>query len=290
MTNSGHDVDVVVVGAGVVGAALALALARARLRVAVVETRAPQPFDVDAIDLRVFALSPASVAILQRVGVWDAILALRASAYTSMRVWEADASAELSFDAALIGADTLGWIVEDRALKDVLWRALADTPGVTRLCPASVTNFEADGSGARVRLDDGRCLQAPLVVAADGAWSPLREQAGIALDGSPYGERAVVAHVGTELPHQRTAWQRFTAQGPLALLPLSDGRSSVVWSLKDARATSILALDDDGFCAAVEQAFGARLGACAVDHAARGVSPAPAIGAELCGATTGTGR
>lgn len=260
MSMARADFDVVVVGAGVVGATLALALAQQRLRVAVVETRAPQAFDPDEIDLRVFALSPASAAILHRLQVWDPLLTLRVSPYRSMRVWERDHADELSFDAAMIGTQQLGWIVEDRALKQVLWQALSDQRTIERLCPASMKSFEPASRDARIVLDDGRSVHASLVVAADGAWSPLRESAGIEVDGSAYGERAVVAHVTTQLPHQCTAWQRFTPQGPLALLPLDDGRCSVVWSLKDARATSVLALDDAQFCAAVEQAFDARLG------------------------------
>ncbi len=253
-------VDVLVVGGGVVGAALALALARERIEVALVEARAPAAFDPADVDLRVFALAPAAVALLERLGAWPRVLAMRACPYRTMRVWERDRRDELSFDAGMVGAATLGHIVEDRALKAALWATLDANPAIQRLCPARVLRCEAGAADTRVELDDGQRIRARLVVAADGAASPLREAAGLALDATPYGQRAVVAHVRTARGHEDTAWQRFTPQGTLALLPLADGRVSVVWSLKDARATSVLALDDPAFCAAIAEASDARLG------------------------------
>lgn len=254
------ELDVLVVGGGVVGGALALALDQQRLRVAVVETRAPEAFDPGLVDLRVFAVSPASAALLSRLGVWPRVQALRASPYAHMRVWEQGRADELSFEAGLVGARHLGHIVEDRVLRAAVWAALQERPAIATACPARVERIDARGAASEALLDDGRRLRARLVVAADGAWSPLRDGAGIALDAQPYGERAVVAHVATERDHEATAWQRFTPEGTLALLPLSDGRSSVVWSLDDARATEVLALDDAAFCAAVGQAFDLRLG------------------------------
>lgn len=253
-------IDVLVAGGGVVGAALALALARARIDVALVETRAPPAFDAADVDLRVFAVSPASAALLSRIGAWPRIQALRVSPYRRMRVWERGAADELAFDAGLVGAAELGHIVEDRALRAGLWAALDAEPGVRRACPAQVVRCEAGASDARVELDDGTRWRPRLVVAADGAHSPLRDGAGVDLESMPYGERAVVAHVRTERPHEATAWQRFTPAGPLAFLPLADGRVSVVWSLKDARATAVLAMDDDAFMAALTEASDARLG------------------------------
>lgn len=253
-------VDVLVVGGGVVGAALALALARERLEVGLVEAREPAAFDPADVDLRVFALAPASVALLERLGAWPRVAAMRACAYRTMRVWERDRRDELSFDAAMVGAGVLGHIVEDRVLKAALWATLDEAKAIRRLCPARVLRCEPGAGDTRVELDDGRRIRARLVVAADGAASPLREAAGLALDATPYGQRAVVAHVRTARAHEDTAWQRFTPQGTLALLPLADGRVSVVFSLKDARATAVLALDDAAFRAAIAEASDARLG------------------------------
>jgi 2-octaprenyl-3-methyl-6-methoxy-1,4-benzoquinol hydroxylase/2-octaprenylphenol hydroxylase len=253
--------DVAIVGAGVVGAALALALARARFDVALIETRAPEAFDPARHDLRVYALSPASAAVLERLDVWGDVVAARVSPYATMRVWVDGPDAELRFDAALVGESQLGYIVEDSLLRAVLWRALERTRGVTLHCPARAQSLDREGRAARLVLEDGREIVARLLVAADGAHSPLRELAGLATAGQSYGQRALVANVETERPHEATAWQRFTPDGPLAFLPLADGRCSIVWSLKDARATEMLALDDAAFRAALGRAFGMRLGA-----------------------------
>ncbi len=266
------DCDVLIAGGGVVGSALALALARTRLQVMLVEARPPEAFDPAHTDLRVFALSPASAAILARLGAWPQVLAMRACVYHHMRVWESGPDDELAFDAGLIGSDSLGWIVEDRVLRAALFSCVQAESSIDVVCPAAVTRSDAGAAGARVELDDGRRIHARLVVAADGVASPLREAAGIPLDRCEYGERAVVAHVRTSAVHQSTAWQRFTTAGTVALLPLADGRSSVVWSLKDARATAMLALDDAAFCAALEQALGGRIGS-VLETSARAAFP-----------------
>jgi 2-octaprenyl-3-methyl-6-methoxy-1,4-benzoquinol hydroxylase/2-octaprenylphenol hydroxylase len=255
-------VDVAVVGAGVVGAALALALARAGLAVALVDAREPEPFDpTGEWDLRVYALAPGPAAMLERLGAWPHAAAARAQPYRAMRVWEDAPAQGLAFDAAQVGEPQLGWIVEDRALRAALWQLLRNEPRVQHYCPARVTAFEAAAREAMLRLDDGGRVRARLAVAADGAWSPLRELAGIRTEGRDYAQRAVVAHVATARPHQDTAWQRFTTDGPLALLPLADGRSSVVWSLRDGRAAAVLALDDAAFCRELGVAFDGPFGA-----------------------------
>jgi len=110
-------------------------------------------------------------------------------------------------------------------------------------------------------LNDGTRLRAKLLIAAEGAASSVREKLGIAFEGRDYGQRAIVAHVATERPHETTAWQRFQPGGPLAFLPLADGRCSIVWSLPDADAARVLALDDAAFCAELGCAFDFRLGA-----------------------------
>jgi ubiquinone biosynthesis UbiH/UbiF/VisC/COQ6 family hydroxylase len=252
--------EVVVVGAGAVGAATALALANARIDVGVVDARAAQPFDAHDYDARVYALAPSSAALFARSGVWDEMRARRVSPYARMRVWEHGESDEIAFDAALIGAPELGYIVEDQLLRDVMWQALQRHPQITVHCPVQLAGHEVDPDSAAIRLEDGRMLRAELLVAADGAGSPLREMAGVEIEASDPGERAVVAHVSTERPHQATAWQRFTPSGPLAFLPLADGRSSIVWSLKQAEAEAVLRLDDGAFRERVGRAFGWRLG------------------------------
>lgn len=252
--------DVAVVGGGMVGAAAALALARAGVATALLEARAPQAWDAaNEVDLRVVGLAPSSIALLDEMGVWTSICTSRASPYTHMHVWDGESGAAIDFDAAGEGRDLLGCIVENNLVQWTLWQAL-EAAGVRRLCPAEVHGFEAREDRVTLELAGGESLSARLLVAADGAASPLRDMAGIATRGRDYAQRAVVAHVATERSHAGTAWQRFLPGGPLALLPLADGRSSVVWSLPEDEAQRVLALDDAAFRDALGLASDFRLG------------------------------
>jgi 2-octaprenyl-3-methyl-6-methoxy-1,4-benzoquinol hydroxylase/2-octaprenylphenol hydroxylase len=255
------SLDVAVVGGGMVGAACALALARRGFAVALLEAREPAPWRADAPeDLRVIALAPSSARLLDELGVWRDIVAARVSPYGHMCVWDGASGAELTFDATRDGRAQLGWIVENRLVTRVLWEAL-DAAGVRRMYPAHVASFAQRDVRVTLELGDGENVSAALLVVADGAGSALREQAGIGVRGRDYHQRAVVAHVASERAHAQTAWQRFTPEGPIALLPLADGRSSIVWSLPEARAREVLALDDAAFLAAAGMASDFRLGA-----------------------------
>lgn len=252
--------DVAVVGGGMVGAAAALTLARAGFATALLEARAPAAWDAHAeLDLRVVGLAPSSVMLLDELGVWTSIRAARAGPYTHMHVWDAGSGAAIDFDAASEGRDRLGYIVENGLVQWTLWQALP-AAGVRVLCPTEVTAFEAREDRILLELADGETLAAGLLVAADGAASPLRALAGIGTRGRDYAQRAVVAHVATERPHEDTAWQRFLPGGPLALLPLADGRSSIVWSLPEAEAQRVLALDERAFLDELGVASDFRLG------------------------------
>lgn len=252
--------DIAIAGGGMVGAACALALARRGFAVALLEAREPAPWRADQPeDLRVIALAPSAARLLDELGAWRGIEAARVSPYSRMCVWDGASGAGLSFDAASEGRAQLGWIVENNLIARTLWEAL-DAAGVRRLCPARVTTFVQRDGRVVLDLDSGEVLSAALLVIADGAESALRDQAGIGVRGRDYGQRAVVAHVATERPHEATAWQRFTREGPIALLPLRDGRSSIVWSLPRARADAVLAMDDAAFSEAAGVAADFRLG------------------------------
>ncbi len=258
----GPALDVAVVGGGMVGAATALALARAGFATALVEARAPAPWSAqDEVDLRVVGLAPSSVALLDDLDVWASIRSLRAGPYAHMHVWDAATGAAIHFDAADEGRDLLGYIVENNLIQWQLWQAL-EPAGVRRLCPAQVSGFEVLEDRVQLALDGAETdvLSARLLVAADGANSPLRSLAGIETQGRDYAQRGVVAHVSTERPHEGTAWQRFLATGPLALLPLADGRSSIVWSLPEAEAQRVMALDHQAFLDELGVASDFRLG------------------------------
>jgi 2-octaprenyl-3-methyl-6-methoxy-1,4-benzoquinol hydroxylase/2-octaprenylphenol hydroxylase len=252
--------DVAVAGGGMVGAACALALARRGFAVALVEAHEPAPWIAgEPEDLRVIALAPSSARLLDELGVWRDIEAARVSPYRGMRVWDAASGAEIAFDAAREGRAQLGWIVENKLIARTLWDAL-EAAGVRRVCPAQIKSFARRDDRVTLDLAGGSAISAALLVIADGAGSRLRQQADIRVRGRDYHQRAVVAHVATERPHEATAWQRFTREGPIALLPLADGRSSIVWSLPETRAREVLAFDDDGFCTAAGLASDFRLG------------------------------
>jgi 2-octaprenyl-3-methyl-6-methoxy-1,4-benzoquinol hydroxylase/2-octaprenylphenol hydroxylase len=260
--NRRSELDAIIVGAGAVGGALALALARDGFEVALVELREPKPWRVeDDIDLRVVALAPDARDLLDELDVWTSIAAARIGPYRHMHVWDALAPGELHFDAAERGEAALGWIVENKLVQHALWQALARERGARVMCPAQVVEIADDGQAVAVTFADGTRLRAKLLVAAEGADSSVREKLGVAFAGRDYGQRAVVAHVATERAHEGTAWQRFQPGGPLAFLPLGDGRSSIVWSLREADAVRTLALDDDAFRTELGCAFDFRLGA-----------------------------
>ena len=256
--------DVAIVGAGMVGAALALDLARRGFEVVLVESRAPAPWRVvDEVDLRVVALAASSIALLRRLEVWTTIASARASAYRRMYVWDALAPGSLAFDAADEGASALGYIVENRLIQSVLWQAVERHGGIELRCPARVVASEVDDNGAARTLafEDGAQLRARLVVAADGADSALRGLLGIETRDRDYAQRGIVAHVAHARAHEATAWQRFLPDATLAFLPLADGRSSIVWSVANAEAERLLALEDEAFRAELGAAFDFRLGA-----------------------------
>ncbi len=251
--------EVVIVGAGVVGACMALALAQAGFRVLLIEAREPANFNFEhEIDSRVFAISNASYLLFRKLGVWQNMSAMRVSPYQTMRVWENDA--DLHFTASLIGTTDLGWIVEHRVLQAALWQALQAQTMVRIVCPESITSIELIARGYRLQLQNNSDCIAPLLLVADGANSNTRNMLNISATKKDFSQTAIVAHVHTEFAHQQTAWQRFLPTGPLALLPLSDGRCSIVWSLDQAHFEVINALSDENFNRELTLAFGARLG------------------------------
>lgn len=255
----GERHDIAIVGGGIVGAALALSLSRAGFRVALVERGgAPQAFDAAQYDPRVYAIAPKSAAFLDALGVWPAIAAARISAYESMRVWDEAPARALRFSADEAGLAQLGWIVEHGLIAGELWRGLEQVDVVAGV---SVDRASFGDSGAELQLSDGRRLQARLLISAEGADSKLREQAGIDTIGWAYAQQALVCHIRTERPHRSCALQRFLPEGPLALLPLADGRCSIVWSTTEDRVRELKALSPEDFHVRLAAAIQFELGA-----------------------------
>jgi 2-polyprenylphenol 6-hydroxylase len=250
--------EVVVVGGGVVGASSALAFLREGFDVALVERGPrPAPFRPEAHDARVYAIAPASVRFLEALGAWKAVREARAGAYERMRVWERSPGRALGFDAAELGVPELGFIVEDSLLRASLWSALGAASVRTGV---GVADCEFGPGRSRLKLGDGDVLEAALVVAAEGAESKLRERAGLESGGWHYPQRSITCHVETAQMHRRTAFQRFLPGGPLAFLPLADGRSSIVWSTTTAEAEALMALPDEAFRARLSGAIDDVLG------------------------------
>ena len=256
-----NQYDVVIIGAGIVGATAACALGEADVRVALVEAR-PLASDTDdgVRDARVFAITRASQRIFEALGVWDRIIARDAYPFREMEVWDAGGTGVIHFDSADIGEPCLGHIIEPRIIHAALRERLGSLAAVTLFCPAHFTDITVDNSAVSVNLEEGATLTAALIVAADGARSPLRERLGMPTRVHDYQQSSLVARVASEFPHQATAWQRFLPGGPLAFLPMEEGWSSIVWTLPTAEVADMLALDRDAFHAALGQAFDFRLG------------------------------
>ncbi len=257
---------VVVAGGGVVGAcAAALLQSRARIpagEVLLVDRAFPAaPREDEPLDLRVSAVSRASERIVDAAGAWSAIDARRIARYERMRVWapgiDPRDDAALCFDAAEIAERDLGCIVENRALQAALLAA-GDAAGLQRVATRIEGLLAGDTPGLATEAGE---LTADLLVIADGADSPLREQLGIEVEHKAYGQRAIVARLASERPHEETAWQCFLESGPVALLPLADGHVSLVWSALEERADALLAMDAEAFVAQLGEVMGPALGA-----------------------------
>ncbi|NWB86101.1 2-octaprenyl-3-methyl-6-methoxy-1,4-benzoquinol hydroxylase [Pseudomonas gingeri] len=258
--------DVLIVGAGMVGSALALALKDSGLEILLLDGSplSVKPFDPQAaFEPRVSALSAASQRILERLGVWDGISARRASPYRDMQVWDGSGTGQIHFSAASVHAEVLGHIVENRVVQDALLERLHDCD-MGLLANARLEQMRRSGDDWLLTLADGRKLRAPLVIAADGANSAVRRLAGCATREWDYLHHAIVTSVRSSQPHQMTAWQRFTDDGPLAFLPLErDGQQdwcSIVWSTTPEQAQRLMLLEEDAFCRELERAFEGRLG------------------------------
>jgi len=255
-------VDVLIAGGGMVGASLAVALGSSRLRTMLVEAVPFEDAGQPSFDSRTVALSRSSQRILSGLGAWQGVVNL-AHAIRRIHVSERGRFGTALIDAAQQGVDALGYVVDNRRLGAALWQALQAQGQAAIASPARVLGATAEAGGLRVMIasDTGTAdVRTRLLVVADGARSALRGALGIAARTRPYGQTAIVGNLGVSRPEPDTAYERFTPEGPLALLPAGGDRYAFVLTRRTAAAGPALALSDDAFLALLQKEFGYRLG------------------------------
>jgi len=254
--------DIVIAGGGMIGTSLALALAPLGLRVAVVEAIARKADSQPSFDDRSTALSRSTQRMFEAMGLWDEI----AAASTPIRDIHVSDQGRFGFshiNAEEQGVEALGYVVINRVLGRVLQNALETLDSIDVICPARIAQVELEPEAAHavVETDESRqSLHGSLLVAADGANSSVREMLGITAQKSQYGQCAVIGNLLPEIPPRNRAYERFTAQGPLAVLPVADDRAAFVWTVSEDDAERVLALDDAAFLEELQSEFGLRLG------------------------------
>jgi len=252
--------EIAVVGGGMVGGALALGLAQQGFDVTVIEQAAPAAFDPCAKpDVRISAISAASVDLLCGLGVWDSVLAMRAHPYSRLETWEWE-NAHVSFDAAELKLPRLGYMVENNVLQLALWQALEAHSKVTLRVPSSLKALRHQPSGYVLMLDNDDEMAVKLVVGADGANSQVRQMAGIGIHAWQYNQSCMLITVQCEKAPGESTWQHFTPNGPHAFLPLFDNWASLVWYDKPARIRQLQGLSMEQLHREIAQHFPARLG------------------------------
>ena len=254
------DTDIIIVGGGLNGPTLALALAQAGLRSTVIDALPAPKRRLPNFDGRSYALALASMRLLRGIGLWDAVAdhtqPMLEIKVTDGRAGEGPSPWMLHFDHAEIEEGPMGYMVEDRHLRKALLAAMDASDDITQLSGETVVS-QTTGT---VTLASGKTTSGKLIIGADGRASGTAERAGIKRTGWGYGQTAIVCAVAHEKPHGGIAHQFFMPTGPLAILPLTGKRCSIVWSETESRATEIMAMNDTDFLDALRPAFGSFLG------------------------------
>ncbi|PSV57942.1 2-octaprenyl-3-methyl-6-methoxy-1,4-benzoquinol hydroxylase [Photobacterium sp. GB-3] len=259
--------DVIVAGGGMVGAATALGLAKLGLDVAVLEGFAPRPFaNTQPMDLRVSAISPHSVALLDRLGAWNEVLNMRLCPFKRLETWE-NPECRTRFNADDMGLDQLGYIVENRLLQLALWQQFDNIENLTLYCPSKMVSTTSIENGYIVELENTQQLQCRLLIGADGANSQVRQQAGIGITAWDYRQHCMLINIETALPQQDITWQQFTPAGPRSFLPLPGHQGSLVWYDSPERIRRLSHMTTEQLHAEISAVFPEELGEFSVvDH------------------------
>ncbi|SMY38729.1 2-octaprenyl-3-methyl-6-methoxy-1,4-benzoquinol hydroxylase [Photobacterium andalusiense] len=252
--------DVIVAGGGMVGAAAAIGLAQQGFEVAVIEGYAPAPFVAEQVmDLRVSAISPHSVALLEQLGAWQAVLAMRLCSFKRLETWE-HPECRTRFNADEMQLQQLGYIVENRVIQLALWQQFEQYDNISLLCPTTMVAATAIDDGYQVELNDGTLIKCGLLIGADGANSQVRHQANIGITAWDYRHHCMLINIATALPQQDITWQQFTPAGPRSFLPLPGHQGSLVWYDSPARIRQLSAMPALQLQAEITAAFPSELG------------------------------
>lgn len=256
------DYDVLIVGGGMVGASLAIALSGHDLRIGLIEAYEPRDPGRSSYDDRAIALAYGSQRIFQAMNVWPAWQDT-ATPIKDIHISDRGHFGFTHLSAAKEQVPALGYVLTARELGHGLLGKMQACPDVEVIAPAQVVAVQSNAQSARVEIKQGeeqRIISSKLLVAADGGKSFIREQLDIPTTRWEYGQSAVVTNITTEKPHNHVAYERFTDTGSVALLPMTEQRCAVVWTVLDNQVENILALDDQAFLHAFQKRFGYRLG------------------------------
>lgn len=252
--------DIVIIGGGMVGAACAVGLGKLGLQVHLLERNTLTHFEPTApYDLRISAISRASVDLLQQLNAWDYVTARRACPYRHLSTWEINGF-ETTFSASELNLSELGYMVENNLIQESLWQSLAPFQNITAQTEVTITKQERQQNLWQLTLSTGEQLTTPLIIAADGANSKWREIAGIGLHGWQYRQECMLIIVETELPQQDTTWQQFFPSGPRAFLPLEGQHACLVWYDSPQKIRQLEKLTDQQLANEIELNFPPRLG------------------------------